>query len=347
MAASNPITIVGGGLAGLTLGIGLRLESVPVVVWEAGEYPRHRVCGEFISGRGQDSLKRFGLFDALGTTGATSANTIAFFSVRRRLAVGRLPQTGVSFPRYELDRLLAEKLVRLGGDLRCESRWKGKEFGEGVVRATGRKIFPRNDGWRLFGVKAHAENVRLDADLEIHFGPAGYVGLSKLASGKVNVCGFFRQRANATAVPGLPVDRLRGEPRSLLCRRLQTATWEAESFCGVGSLPVTVRESLRSNECRVGDAIAMTPPFTGNGMSMAFESAELARDPLTSYSRGDSTWNRAITRIGNSYAHRFTCRLRWARLLQLLLFHGNSGTLLLPMAVNSIGLWRLLFWATR
>ncbi|HZI32692.1 MAG TPA: NAD(P)-binding protein, partial [Candidatus Binatia bacterium] len=53
MAHAKSITIVGGGLAGLTLGIGLRRRDVPVTILEAGEYPRHRVCGEFISGRGQ------------------------------------------------------------------------------------------------------------------------------------------------------------------------------------------------------------------------------------------------------------------------------------------------------
>ena len=52
------ITIVGGGLAGLTLGIALRQQQVPVTVWEAGRYPRHRVCGEFISGSGQATRAR-------------------------------------------------------------------------------------------------------------------------------------------------------------------------------------------------------------------------------------------------------------------------------------------------
>jgi 2-polyprenyl-6-methoxyphenol hydroxylase-like FAD-dependent oxidoreductase len=49
---SESVTIVGGGLAGLMLGIGLRQRGVPVTVWEAGRYPRHRACGEFISAGG-------------------------------------------------------------------------------------------------------------------------------------------------------------------------------------------------------------------------------------------------------------------------------------------------------
>ena len=52
MPAPRTITIVGGGLAGLTLGIGLRQRGIPAEIFEAGTYPRHRVCGEFISGNG-------------------------------------------------------------------------------------------------------------------------------------------------------------------------------------------------------------------------------------------------------------------------------------------------------
>ena len=56
MAVMKSIAIVGGGLAGLTLGIGLRQRGVPAALWEAGRYPRHRVCGEFICGRGHGGL---------------------------------------------------------------------------------------------------------------------------------------------------------------------------------------------------------------------------------------------------------------------------------------------------
>src|ERR1039458_5594216 len=79
MPAAKPITIVGGGLAGLTLGIGLRQQGIPITVWEAGHYPRHRVCGEFISGRGQDVLTRLGLRDYFAQAGLVLARTAAFY----------------------------------------------------------------------------------------------------------------------------------------------------------------------------------------------------------------------------------------------------------------------------
>jgi len=50
MSGGRSVEVVGGGLAGLSLGLALRRRGVPVTVWEAGHYPRHRVCGEFITG---------------------------------------------------------------------------------------------------------------------------------------------------------------------------------------------------------------------------------------------------------------------------------------------------------
>ena len=58
MNSLKPIEIIGGGLAGLSLGLALRRAGVPVTLYEAGSYPRHRVCGEFITGLSPTTISR-------------------------------------------------------------------------------------------------------------------------------------------------------------------------------------------------------------------------------------------------------------------------------------------------
>src|SRR5262245_1701019 len=111
--ADRPITIVGGGLAGLTLGIGLRQRGVPVTIHEAGKYPRHRVCGEFISGRGQESLRRLGLDKLLVDAGAVNATSAAFFSETKSTAPRALPSKAICLSRFDLDHALAAEFSRL------------------------------------------------------------------------------------------------------------------------------------------------------------------------------------------------------------------------------------------
>src|SRR5580698_2955118 len=43
------VAIIGGGIAGLALSIDLKKRGYTVAVVEKGNYPRHKVCGEYIS----------------------------------------------------------------------------------------------------------------------------------------------------------------------------------------------------------------------------------------------------------------------------------------------------------
>src|ERR1035438_30145 len=103
MAGAKSITIVGGGLAGLTLGIGLRQRGARVTICEAGNYPRHRVCGEFINGRGQATLDRLGLREMIDRAGAVSARTTAFFSATQSTAPRPLPSPAICLSRFTPD----------------------------------------------------------------------------------------------------------------------------------------------------------------------------------------------------------------------------------------------------
>jgi flavin-dependent dehydrogenase len=176
MSAAKPIQIVGGGLAGLTLGIALRKKEIAATVFEAGNYPRHRVCGEFVSGCGLEILDALGLKEKFLAAGAIGARSSIFFSGDSRSPLRALPSPALCLSRFVMDKLLADEFQRLGGELRTGARWQN-DFSDGVIRAGGRQLHPVEKGWRWFGLKAHAGNVSPAADLEMHVFKNGYIGI--------------------------------------------------------------------------------------------------------------------------------------------------------------------------
>src|SRR5207253_9984563 len=95
--------------------------------------------------------------------------------------------------RFTMDALLADQFQNCGGELRPKQRWRENGVQEGIVHASGRRAQPVENGWRWFGIKVHARNVPLIADLEMHASPNGYVGICRLNEQEVNVCGLFRR----------------------------------------------------------------------------------------------------------------------------------------------------------
>ena len=347
MAAAKSITIVGGGLAGLTLGIGLRQGGVPVTLLEAGHYPRHRVCGEFISGLGLESLARLGLRELLERAGAVTASTAAFFSPTRSALPRHLPAGAMCLSRFVLDAALAEHFRSLGGELLVGKRAPVENIGEGIVRATGRRAQMDENGARWFGLKIHARTVALAAGLEMHVSPLGYVGLCKINGDEVNVCGLFRKRAGEDTAAKNRRDLLRGQPGSPLHQRLALAEFDEDSFCAVAGLSLRPQQAAARAEVCIGDAITMIPPVTSNGMSMAFESAEIAIASLAAWSRGETSWAETRQKIARDCDTAFARRLAWAKWLQRLILTPWLQNPLVSLAARSNWFWQAAFERTR
>lgn len=341
------VTIIGGGLAGLTLGIGLRQKNVPVTIHEARRYPHHRVCGEFISGRGLETLARLGLRPRLEQAGAVWAKHAALFSTTSGTMPRPLPEPALCLSRFVLDDLLARQFRRSGGELREGSRAPENILAEGAVRATGRRVQPMENGARWFGLKAHARSVTLSTDLEMHLGSHGYVGLCRLGGGMVNACGLFRRNLGASMIPADPREWLRGDPDSPLRLRLEYAQFDDDSFCAVAGLSLRPHHAVGRAEVCVGDSVTMIPPVTGNGMSMAFESAELALEPLSAWSRGELSWENTRQTIARRCDAAIAHRLAWARWLQALVCTPVWQGPLVFLAGYGNFVWRFWFTQTR
>lgn len=339
------ITIAGGGLAGLALGLFLRRDQVPVILHEAASYPRHRVCGEFISGKG--ALICNSLLQAHDHR--LPSRTVRFFAQNRASRIFNLPDEAISISRFDLDSTLARTFQEEGGDLRQHSRWNHEFSAPGLVRATGRRP-ARNASNRLVGIKIHATDLSLSADLELHFSRGCYVGLSRLPRGEINICGLFNFQKFRS-----PPQNLSSEFRDLIAPRLAdptrfsfiNATFDQTSFCAVAGLSLKPESSSPSGECRIGDTFSMIAPFTGNGMSIAFESALSASRILVDYSKGLIEWEKARALISQSCENQFAKRLRRAFFLQNCVIHPIGQWLLLSSLKTSPALFPAFFNKTR
>ena len=284
--------------------------------------------------------------EILSQAGAREAITAAFFVGKTTSPIRPLPEAALCLSRFTLDATLANHFRALGGELHEGNRWRDSMPQEGLVQATGRRPQAKPDGWRWFGLKAHARNVKLAADLEVHLAPNGYVGLCRLADGVVNVCGLFRRRDEGDSLPPR-TEMLSGSPGSALHQRLANAKFVTDSICAVGGLDLRPNHNPDVLECRIGDALTMIPPFTGNGMSMSFEAAELAVEPLEQWSRGQTSWAKARATIASRCEAAFRQRLTWANRLHSLMFVAPLQPAVAAWLPRSTWSWNFLFSHTR
>ena len=292
----HPIVIAGGGLAGLSLAIALRTRGVDVTLHEAGVYPRHRVCGEFISGVTNETLDTLGIAKAL--MNATPLSSAVWNDHRGRVCEMQVSGRGIS--RWILDDTLQRQFTSLGGKITTRSRILPSS---GTIWAAGR---PRRSGpW--IGLKCHATKLSLTHDLEMHLASNGYLGLAKIEEGKVNICALFKKPTPAGAKgTSLLTAMLRESGLNETADRLNAATLHESTFCGVAGFQTGRQPSFGFS---IGDATHMIPPFTGNGMSMAFESAEIALPHALNYARGDCSWDAAAASCTSHLDTRFRTRM--------------------------------------
>ncbi len=305
------IEIVGGGLAGLSLGVALRGRGVPVRIREAGSYPRHRVCGEFINGVTEETLVNLGVekvFEDAFRHGKTR-----WWMGDARILEAELPRPAFGMSRWVMDERLRLLFEELGGELETQVR-VDRRAQPGLVWAAGR-ISNKKSDW--LGLKAHFTGVELSGYLEMHVGEGGYLGLTPVHEG-VNVCGLFRRRQGMS--PPLMLSYLQACRLGGLADRLAAGTMNEASLTGVSAFALG-EQDYENDLCVLGDAERMIPPFTGNGMSMAFEAAEVAVEPLVEWAQGKGSWAQCRSEIKEGLEERFSSRVNLASHLHHFLLH--------------------------
>ena len=222
--------IIGGGPAGSAAAILLAKAGWRVTIVERKEFPRRKVCGEYLSATNWPLLQSLGIADAFADLAGPPVRETAIF-VGDRIARAPLPHPrdssglwGRALSREHLDSLLLEQAVRLGVQVRQPARCvrvmraddafrcriqllpgqESEEVPAGAVIAahgswdlgdlpTERQPATSRPG-DLLAFKAHFQNAALPAGLMPLLSFAdGYGGMVRCEGGKVSLSCCIRR----------------------------------------------------------------------------------------------------------------------------------------------------------
>ncbi|SNS81816.1 Dehydrogenase (flavoprotein) [Granulicella rosea] len=297
----DEVLILGGGVAGCAASIALARKGRSVTLIEREPSPRHKVCGEFLSGEALEDLHALGI--DVASLGAVPLNYVRL-AAARRAAEAPLPFPAASLTRKALDTALIAAAVAAGVNVlrgrsvQSLSRTTGglwtARVDDGAVYeaptvflATGKHDLrgharPKDPhqwvAFKMYYRLSEGQKTDLADASELMLYSGGYGGVQPVEGGVVNFCCVVERRLFARA--GL---RWEGLLRKMqqdcphLAMRLEGAEPLLEKPITVTHIPYGyIRRMTEDGLYCIGDQAAVIPSFTGDGISIALHTARQA-----------------------------------------------------------------------
>jgi menaquinone-9 beta-reductase len=319
------LIIIGGGPAGASAAISAARQGASVLLLERGRFPRHKVCGEFVSAESLSLLR-----DLLNRQYAPLIQDAIRIARARLFLDGRTLQASVDPPaasiaRFDLDAALWHSTASAGVDARQQITVQSvagtgpfrivtasEEFEtRALINASGRwsnlnlapaEIGTRPEKW--LGVKAHfaepMSEMTPEPSVDLYFFDGGYCGVQPVTISDEDP---FTARVNASAMVRADVaSSLAGVFAQHPALRDRSRNWTLLSD-PVSTAPLVFRnpQPERDGVFRVGDAAGFVDPFVGDGISLALRSGLLAARCLKSFFAGESALPDAARRYSQAY----------------------------------------------
>ena len=353
MKTKPDVVIIGGGLAGLTSANHLAKSGLKVTLIEKNEYPKHKVCGEYISNEVLPYFQWLGLeiFDLK----PSHISKMEFSTAKGKIISGDLPLGGFGISRYVLDNYLYKKAIENGcqiiqdtvvdiqfieNEFRVFSsnaiEFKSKivlgAFGKrsNIDQKLNRDFIQKNSPW--LAVKAHYSGDFPDDLVGLHNFKGGYCGVSKVEDNKINICYLadyetFKQFKNIEEFQSKVVSK---NPH--LKAIFENCTILFEKPITISQISFEKKEVVENHILMIGDTAGLIHPLCGNGMAMAIHSAKIVSELIIEYLDNKISSRKILEeKYTREWNMNFKSRLATGRFLSKILRKENLASILMQL----------------
>jgi len=304
--------IVGAGPAGSSLAIRLANAGKRILLVEKSQFPRHKMCGEFVSPECIDYFEELDVTDPIQHGSPPELLETCFYTQRGRPLtipnrwLSRSHRNAIGISRSLLDNLLMKKardcgvvvselsealspIVEMGRLTGLKVRSESGDVvnvrtlvaidASGRAQSLARHFQPVSSRSRadVVAFKTHLSNAKIEKDVcEIYSFRGGYGGCSEIENGKFNLC-FVMSSSQVRAIGNDRQSILEnGVLKNTRAKKVLSDIEPSDLW-----LTVAIPRFGRSESCpypgvfAVGDAAGFIDPFTGSGIALALQTAKL------------------------------------------------------------------------